>query len=203
MNLIIMPKRLYIFLTALLIPFLISVGFLIKSVDFVALAKQEIVELEQEQISELDFIKTSTTQTNATVTKSVDGDTFHATLDNEPGDWTIRMLGIDTPETVHPNKPVECFGKEASKVLEDLLLGKRIRLESDPQADERDKYDRLLRNVYLEDGTDVNATMVQNGYAHAYLSFPQNSDRKTELRRLEQDAKINERGLWNPEVCDY
>ncbi|MBU1032911.1 MAG: thermonuclease family protein [Patescibacteria group bacterium] len=198
-----MPKRLYIFLTALLIPFLISVGFLIKSVDFVALAKQEIVELEQEQISELDFIKTSTTQTNATVTKSVDGDTFHATLDNEPGDWTIRMLGIDTPETVHPNKPVECFGKEASKVLEDLLLGKRIRLESDPQADERDKYDRLLRNVYLEDGTDVNATMVQNGYAHAYLSFPQNSDRKTELRRLEQDAKINERGLWNPEVCDY
>jgi micrococcal nuclease len=112
------------------------------------------------------------------------------------------MLGINTPESVDPRKPVECFGKEASRHSHEMLQDQRVRLEADPQADERDKYGRLLRTVFLQDGTDVNATLVRDGYAHAYLSFPLNPLRKRELRTLEQAARTNKVGLWAPGVCD-
>lgn len=140
-------------------------------------------------------------QANASVVKVVDGDTIDAKLDDEGKVYRIRFLGINTPETVDPRRPVQCFGKEASNKMKELLTGKRIRLEADPEADERDKYGRLLRNVYLEDGTDVNAYMVREGYAYAYLSFPLNAKRKKELRKLQEDAKMAGRGLWNPEAC--
>lgn len=139
---------------------------------------------------------------NASVEKVVDGDTIEAKLDSEDKIYKIRFLGINTPETVDPRRPVECFGKEASNKMKELLTGKRIRLEADPQADERDKYGRLLRNVFLEDGTDVNAYMVREGYAYAYLSFPLDAKRKKELKKLQEDAKMAQRGLWNPESCN-
>lgn len=141
-------------------------------------------------------------QANAKVVKVVDGDTLEAKLDGEDRVYKIRLLGINTPETVDPRRPVECFGKEASNKMKDLATDKRIRLEADPQADERDKYGRLLRNAYLEDGTDVNAYMVCEGYAYAYLSYPLNAKRKKELKKLQEDAKIAKRGLWNPESCN-
>ena len=144
---------------------------------------------------------TTTVQANATVVRVVDGDTIVAKLDAEPGDWKIRLLGVDTPETVDPRKPVQCMGKQASDFTKKLLTGKRVRLEADPQADERDKYDRLLRNVLLEDGTDVNARLVREGYAHAYLSFPLTPARKVELRGLQEQAKADRVGLWNPAIC--
>jgi len=138
---------------------------------------------------------------NATVAEVVDGDTIKVRLDGEDKIYTIRFLGINTPETVDPRRPVECFGKEASAKMHELADGKRIRLEPDPQADEWDKYGRLLRNVYLDDRTDVNAYMVREGYAYAYLSFPLNPKRKAELKKLENDAKIAQRGLWSPQGC--
>ena len=144
----------------------------------------------------------STLQTNAAVVRVVDGDTIVAKLDGETKDVTIRFLGINTPETVDPRTTVECFGKEASARMHALLDGKRVRLESDVQADERDKYGRLLRNVLLEDGTDVNASMVRDGYAYAYLSFPLNPKRKQELKKLQEDAKLNHIGLWSPTTCN-
>lgn len=144
---------------------------------------------------------TTTVQTNATVIRVVDGDTFEAALDAEPGEWKIRLLGVDTPETVDPRKPVQCMGKEASDFAKQMLDGKRVRLDADPQADERDKYGRLLRNVLLEDGTDVNALLVRAGYAHAYLSFPLTPARKVELRDLQEQAKADSVGLWDPAVC--
>jgi len=139
---------------------------------------------------------------NAMVEKVVDGDTLEAKLDDEGKIFKIRLLGINTPETVDPRRPVECFGKEASNKMKELLTGKRIRLEADPQADERDKYGRLLRNAFLEDGTDINAFMVREGYAYAYLSFPLDAKRKKELKKLQEDAKMAQRGLWNPESCN-
>ena len=143
-----------------------------------------------------------TTTTNAFVVRTVDGDTIVAKLDAEPEtDFTVRLLGIDTPETVDPRKPVQCFGKEASTKLRELVSGQRVRLESDPQADERDKYGRLLRNLVAEDGTDVNAFMVREGYAHAYLSFPLNRQRKEELHDLETMAREQQLGLWSPVTC--
>ncbi len=145
-------------------------------------------------------VASSTVQTNATVVRVVDGDTFEARLDGD-GDWKIRMLGINTPESVDPRRSVECFGKEASAHAKQILEGKRVRLEADPRADERDKYGRLLRNVYLEDGTDVNAEEVRDGFAYAYLSFPLTPARKQQLRTLEAEARVGERGLWSPTTC--
>ncbi len=153
-------------------------------------------------IHELPLPAAASTSTNAFVIRAVDGDTLLVRFDGETEESRIRLLGINTPETVDPRKPVECFGKEASKHMHELVDGKRIRLDADPQADERDKYDRLLRNVFLDDGSDVNAAMVKDGYAYAYLSFPLTASRKRELKKLEEDARIAGRGLWNPNTCN-
>ncbi len=140
-------------------------------------------------------------ETNALVIRAVDGDTLHVRLDDET-EASVRLLGVNTPETVDPRRPVECFGKEASAFTKSMTDGKRIRLEADPQADEVDKYGRLLRNVFLEDGTDFNAALVREGYAYAYVDFPQEKTRKAELKRLEEDARDHGRGLWAEGVCE-
>ncbi len=146
-------------------------------------------------------VKTSA-ETNAVVTRTVDGDTIHARLDGQTEDATVRLLGINTPESVDPRRPVECFGKEASKHAKELLEGKRIRLESDPEADDHDKYGRILRKVILEDGKNFNALMVADGYATAYVSFPMNAGYKRELKKLEEEARLAKRGLWATETCN-
>lgn len=178
------------------------------------LQRQNLPELS-DQVSSVDpnrstsstpsHVSTSTEPrvfTNAQVKKVVDGDTIEVVFDNASSSAKIRLLGINTPESVDPRRPVECFGKEASRFLQGIIDAKRIRLEEDLQADDRDKYGRLLRNVVLEDGTDVNALLVKEGYAHAYLSFPLNKQRKNELARLQEEARVAKRGLWNPETCD-
>jgi len=156
-----------------------------------------------------NYTASSTTQigqagsgTNAFIKKVVDGDTVIAVLDSEPGrEFKVRLLGINTPETVDPRRPVECFGKQASDFAKKLLQDKRVFLEADPEADEIDKYGRLLRNIYLADKTNVNALMVEQGFANAYLQFPLNQERKNQLRDLEAQAKQAERGLWSPDTC--
>lgn len=127
---------------------------------------------------------------SAQVERVVDGDTVKVVLGatNE----TIRIIGIDTPETVHPSKPVECFGLEASSRLKELLDGRPIRLQSNP-AEDRDRYGRLLR--YLElDGEDIGARMIRDGYAYSYKQYPH--ARLAEYNRLEQEARNAKRGLW-------
>lgn len=150
----------------------------------------------------VDVATSSTVQTNAFIVRAVDGDTLVAKLDGEAEEATIRLLGINTPETVDPRRPVECFGKEASARMHAFVDGRRVRLNPDLQADERDKYGRLLRNVILEDGMDANAAMVRDGYAYAYLSFPLAPARKAELKKLENNARMARRGLWNPQTCN-
>jgi micrococcal nuclease len=140
-----------------------------------------------------------TIATNATVTEVADGDTLTVVFDDGT-EARIRMLGVDTPETVDPRKPVQCFGKEASDFTKGVLTDARVRLDPDPLADERDVYGRLLRNVTTEDGTDFNAQLIAEGYAHAYLSFPLDPVRKKQLADLEAQAKAEQRGLWG-EKC--
>lgn len=148
----------------------------------------------------LGMTETATT-TNAFVVRAVDGDTLDVKLDGDEREIKVRLLGVDTPETVDPRKPVQCFGKEASAFTKSLTEGMRVRLDADPQADEVDKYGRLLRNVILGDGRDLNALLVGEGYAYAYLSFPLNPSRKAELKRLQAEAEGAERGLWSPDTC--
>ncbi len=141
------------------------------------------------------------TSTNAFVVRVVDGDTIDVKIDGQSAQATIRLLGVNTPETVDPRRPVQCFGHEASAFTKQQLEGKRIKLEADLEADDIDKYNRLLRNVVMEDGTDFNAMLVREGYAYAYTDFPMNKYRKTFLKQLQDMAEKNQAGLWSPTTC--
>jgi len=121
------------------------------------------------------------------VKRVVDGDTI--VLNNGE---KIRLIGVDTPETVHPKKLVEFFGKEASAFTKRMCEGKRVRLEYDWQK--TDKYGRTLAYVYLEDGTFVNAEIVKQGYGYAYARFPFKHLEK--FRQYEKVAREKEVGLW-------
>jgi micrococcal nuclease len=130
---------------------------------------------------------------NATVTRVVDGDTIH--VDRNGREDTIRLIGMDTPETKKPNTAVECFGHEASDHLNGLLpVGTRVRLERD--AEERDRYDRVLAYVYREDGVFVNLAMVADGYA-GQLTIPPNVAHAAELTEAARLARAQDKGLWS------
>lgn len=126
------------------------------------------------------------------VTRFSDGDTI--TVDMNGQEETIRMIGVDTPETHHPDLPVQCYGPAASAYTKNLIGSQKVRLEADPTNQNRDRYNRLLRYVYLPDGTLVQAHLVQNGYGFAYTSFP--FTKSDEFVRLQQEARENTRGLW-------
>jgi micrococcal nuclease len=104
----------------------------------------------------------------------------------------VRLIGVDTPETKHPKKPVEYYGKEASAFTKKMVEGKEVRLEYDVQ--DRDKYGRLLAYVYLMDGTFLNAEIIKQGYGHAYTRFP--FKYMEEFRLYEKEAREAKRGLW-------
>lgn len=140
-------------------------------------------------------------ETNAFAVRVVDGDTIEARFDDNEESVKIRLLGVNTPESVDPRRGVECFGKIASQFTKDKLEGKRIRLDEDPQADNIDKYQRLLRNIVLEDGTDFNLLLVEQGFAYAYLDFPLNKQRKAQLAEAEKQAREEGRGLWSTSTC--
>ncbi|MFA7308487.1 MAG: thermonuclease family protein [Patescibacteria group bacterium] len=129
----------------------------------------------------------------------VDGDTLIAHINGK--DEKIRLIGINTPETVDPRKPVECFGQEASKHAKEILTGTQIALEPDPTQDSRDKYGRLLRYVYLPDGTLFNQLMVEEGYAYEY-TYQTPYQYQAQFKEAQSDAKSNNRGLWDPTTCN-
>jgi micrococcal nuclease len=132
------------------------------------------------------------------VVKIVDGDTITVSKDGKSK--TLRLIGIDTPETVDPRKPVECFGLEASNKAKELLSGQQVRLEADPSQGELDKYQRTLRYVFLPDGTSFNKMMIERGYAYEYTyNLPYKY--QAEFKEAEQAAKIAKRGLWADNAC--
>ena len=127
----------------------------------------------------------------------VDGDTID--IKTATGKDRVRLIGIDTPETVDPDKPVQCFGPEASNKLKSLISGKQIKLEADSSQDNRDKYNRLLRYVFL-DGKSINLQMVSNGYAREY-TYRTAYKYQAEFKQAETDAKAAELGLWADNAC--
>jgi len=127
-------------------------------------------------------------------TRVVDGDTILIEIDGK--EERIRLIGVDTPETVHPEKPVEYFGKEASEFTKNMAEGKSVRLEFDLYK--RDKYGRLLAYVYLEDGTFLNAEIIKQGYGFAYTRFP--FKYLDDFRQYEKEAREGGRGLWNKQL---
>jgi micrococcal nuclease len=129
------------------------------------------------------------------VTEVFDGDTIAVSMNGKIE--KIRLIGVDTPETHHPKKPVECFGQAASNFLNNQLAGKSVRLESDPESNNRDVYGRLLRYVYLENNELINKVIISAGYGFAYTHFP--FEKMEEFRQAEADARNNNLGLW--EAC--
>jgi len=121
-----------------------------------------------------------------------DGDTITVIYSGK--EERVRFIGIDTPETHHPKKPVQCFGLAAKDFTSKLIGQNKVRLEADPEDDNRDIYGRLLRYVYLPDGTHVNAEIVRQGYGFAYTHFP--FTKLEEMRALEREARAERRGLW-------
>ena len=126
------------------------------------------------------------------VVRVVDGDTIR--VRTASGEEPVRYIGIDTPESVKPGSPVECFAKRASAFNTRLVEGERVRLVRD--VEERDRYGRLLAYVYrARDGLFVNAELVRGGYA-TVATFPPNVAHEREFRRLARRARLSGRGLW-------
>lgn len=130
--------------------------------------------------------------TDALVKTVIDGDTV------DLADGTrIRVVGIDTPETKDPRKPVQCFGTEASAQMKKLVEGKMVHLEINP-GDTVDKYCRQLRYLSLAN-MDVGAELIRSGYAFAYRPYPH--VRMDQYVQLEAEAKAAKRGLWASDTC--
>ena len=131
------------------------------------------------------------------VVRVVDGDTIKVRI----GDVTrtVRYIGVDTPETVKPNEPVQCFGRQASAFNSRLVAGRRVRLRYGPEH--YDRYGRLLAYVYLSGRSrSVNAVIVARGYGRVLAIAPNTAHLRPYLR-LEQRARSQGRGLWA--ACDY
>ncbi len=136
--------------------------------------------------------------TEALVLDVVDGDTLVVRLGGR--EERLRMLGIDTPETVHPVRPVECFGREASAYTHELLEGQTVLLEDDPTQGNEDRFGRLLRYVWLPDGRMVNRELIGQGYAFEYTyNVPYRYQES--FRQAERAARQQQRGLWAPAAC--
>jgi len=134
-----------------------------------------------------------------TVTRVVDGDTLVVSLGTSTE--KVRLLGINTPETVDPRRPVQCFGKEASARMKSLASGQMVHLETDSTQGERDKYGRILAYVYLNDGQMLNRKMIAEGYAYEYTylhPYKYQQDFKETLA-FARNTKV---GLWADGVCE-
>lgn len=120
-----------------------------------------------------------------------DGDTIRV-QNGKGSEITVRLVGIDTPETHHPTKPIQCFGPEAENFTRENLTGKTVSLEYD--VERYDRYGRTLAYVYV-DNTRFNDVLVEQGYART-LSIEPNTKYARRLARLELDARNKSVGLW-------
>ena len=123
------------------------------------------------------------------VTRVVDGDTIVLERIGK-----VRLIGVDTPETVDPRRPVQRFGRAASDFTKRTVEGKRVRVEYD--WNRQDKYKRTLAYIYLEDGMLLNSEIIRQGFGFAYTRFPFRLMK--EFRATEREAREQGRGLWGP-----
>jgi endonuclease YncB( thermonuclease family) len=128
------------------------------------------------------------------VVRYSDGDTI--TIDMNGKNETIRFIGVDTPETHDPRKPVQCYGAAASAFTKNILTnsGSKVRLAGDSLSSNRDRYDRLLRYVYLPDGTLLNQKLISDGFGFYYPYFP--FTKSKDFEAAQKSAQQTKKGLW-------
>lgn len=160
-------------------------------------AKEEN-EREENEVEKVEIVKQPSpsplgvNREKVKVAKVIDGDTIK--LENG---FVVRYIGIDTPETVHPSKPVQCYGKEASNKNRELVEGKEIEMEKD--ISETDKYGRLLRYVWVGD-IFINEYLVREGFASS-STYPPDVKYQNRFKEAERQAREEKRGLWGS-YCD-
>jgi micrococcal nuclease len=128
------------------------------------------------------------------VTRAVDGDTIVVSAGDSTE--TIRIIGLNTPETVAPRRPVECYGPQASARARELLTDQTVYLARDPRQPARDRYRRLLAHVWLPNGELYAAAMIQDGFARE-LTVGRAHYFQGEYRALQAQAEATGRGLWS------
>ena len=138
------------------------------------------------------------TSTPATVSRVIDGDTLVARL-ADSSEITVRLIGIDRPETVKPGKPVECAGQQASDAMKQLAEGQQVNLVSDPTQDAVDRFGRSLFYVDRTDGVDLGEEMLRTGWANVFV-FDQDFQRLSRYRAARTDARDADAGVWG--LCD-
>lgn len=142
------------------------------------------------------------------VKRVIDGDTFEMDSKDENGKYLrVRLLGIDTPEkfesakldkdaerTGKDKKVIQRLGQMASDYVKKLVEGKKVILEPEPNYEDKDVYGRLLRYIYLEDGTFINKKIIEDGYGNAFRKYP--VSKLNEIIKAENEARQNNKGLW-------
>lgn len=132
------------------------------------------------------------------VVKIVDGDTIAISINGKSE--TVRLIGIDTPETVDTRVEVQCFGKESANKMKSLLSGRKVYFEIDEGEGERDKYKRLLAYIFRDDGLFINKHMIAEGYAYEY-TYDTDYKYQDAFKNAEVSAKAAQKGLWKPNAC--
>ncbi len=138
------------------------------------------------------------------VKKVVDGDTIDVSIQGKT--VRVRLIGLNTPESVDPRRPVQCFGREASAEMKKVVGGQYVRLETDPSQSLYDKYDRLLAYVFAplnskQEGLLVNAYMISEGFGYEY-TYDLPYKYQAEFKKAEREARAAGKGLWAPGVCE-
>ena len=159
-------------------------------------------KLETAKNEKIETEKQAQTNDYLIVTKVIDGDTFKMSNGEK-----VRLMGIDTPEKFESDKldrqsgqsgrdkeTIKKLGEASSEYVRKLVEGKKVTLVKDPGYDDRDNYGRLLRYIYMEDGTFVNAKILEDGYANVFYS--KQISKMDQFKKLEREARENKRGLW-------
>lgn len=160
---------------------------------------------EKQKKAEIKIFPTSTSTTIqkdkiiAKVARVIDGDTIKVLISDR--EETVRLIGVDAPEITDSRKAIQCFGKEASDKAKEVLGKKTVVLEADSTQDNKDKYGRLLRYVFV-DGINLSKLMISQGYAHEYTY--QNNPYKymDEFKDAQEQAQENKIGLWADGICN-
>lgn len=175
----------------LIVALLLIVSFIIKQID--PTAQTDFAELDQTGTQSAQVAALALGQDYNVVTRVADGDTFSVQIGSSTE--TIRLIGVNTPESVDPRRPVQCFGNEAAAFTKSLVGATAVRLVADVTQANRDRYGRLLRYAYLPDGRFVNKLLIEEGYGYEY-TYEKPYAFQQEFKQAQQFAEAQSKGLW-------